>query len=77
MSRGYIDMGVQERFDLWKAREERRKRLGPMPLCALPSTMLEAMRCVKREIDNAYELSERRDCERRLRKILALYEAYT
>lgn len=76
MSRGYIDMGVQERFDLWKAREERRKYLGPMPLCALPSTMLEAMRAVKREMNNAYEVSERRDCERRLRRILELYEAY-
>ena len=76
ISRGYIDLGVQERFDLWKAREERRKHLGPMPLCASPSTMLEAMRSVKREIDNAYELSERRDCERRLRQILALYEAH-
>ena len=69
-------MGVQERFDLWKAREERRKYLGPMPLCALPSTMLEAMRAVKREMNNAYEVSERRDCERRLRRILELYEAY-
>jgi hypothetical protein len=76
LSRGYIDMGVQERFDLWKAREERRKYLGPMPLCALPSTMLEAMRAVKREMNNAYEVSERRDCERRLRRILELYEAY-
>tara|TARA_E500000081_G_scaffold151631_1_gene182255 strand:+ start:891 stop:998 length:108 start_codon:yes stop_codon:yes gene_type:complete len=34
------------------------------------------MQAVKREIDNAYELSERRDCERRLRQILALYEAH-
>jgi hypothetical protein len=76
LTRGYIDMGVQERFDLWKAREERRKYLGPMPLCALPSTMLEAMRAVKREMNNAYEVSERRDCERRLRRILELYEAY-
>ena len=41
-----------------------------------PSTMPKAMQAVKREIDNAYELSERRDCERRLRQILALYEAH-
>jgi hypothetical protein len=38
--------------------------------------MLEAMRAVKREMNNAYEVSERRDCERRLRQILALYEAH-
>jgi len=75
ISRGYIDLGVQERFDLWKAREERSKLLGPMPDCALPSTMLIAMQALKREIDDAYEISERRDGERRLRRILELYEA--
>lgn len=73
--RGYFDMGVQERFDLWKAREERKKHLGPMPVCALPKTMLVAMQAVKREMDEALEFADRKDCERRLRKILELYEA--
>ena len=75
ISRGYIDLGVQERFDLWKVREERRRHLGPMPDCALPGTMLIAMQALKREIDDAYEISERREGERRLRRILELYEA--
>jgi hypothetical protein len=75
LNRGYIDMGVQERFDLWKAREERRKYLGPMPLCARSDTMLIAMRALKDQAAAAYELSEKRDCERRLYKILELYEA--
>ena len=68
-------MGVQERFDLWKAREERRKHLGPMPLCAQPNTMLIAMQAIKDQMSNAYETSERQDCQRRLYKILELYEA--
>lgn len=75
MNRGYIDMGVQERFDLWKAREERRKYLGPMPLCARPDTMLIAMQALKDQAAAAYELSDKKDCERRLYKILELYEA--
>ena len=68
-------MGVQERFDLWKAREERRKDLGPMPLCAKPDTMLIAMQAIKDQMSNAYETIERQDCERRLYQILELYEA--
>jgi hypothetical protein len=68
-------MGVQERFDLWKAREERRKNLGPMPLCAKPDTMLIAMQAIKDQMSNAYETIERQDCERRLYQILELYEA--
>lgn len=67
-------MGIHERFDLWKAREKRRKYLGPMPVCALPKTMLIAMQAVKREMDDAYELTEKMECEQRLRKLLELYE---
>ena len=46
-----------------------------MPVCALPKTMLVAMQAVKREMDEALEFADRKDCERRLRKILELYEA--
>jgi hypothetical protein len=37
--------------------------------------MLIAMRALKDQAAAAYELSEKRDCERRLYKILELYEA--
>lgn len=68
-------MGVQERFDLWRVRNERQKYLGPMPLCARSETMLIAMRALKDQAAAAYDLSEKKDCERRLYKILELYQA--
>jgi len=46
-----------------------------MPLCARPGTMLLAMQALKDQAAAAYELSDKKDCERRLYKILELYEA--
>ena len=50
-------------------------RLGDVPSKARPDTMLKAMQALQRQITKAVELTEIRDCERRLQIILSLYEA--
>ena len=67
-------MGANQQF--WRRRGgERVLRLGDVPSKARPDTMLQAMQALQRHMARAVELTEIRDCERRLQIILSLYEA--
>lgn len=67
-------MGANQQY--WRRRGgERVLRLGDVPSKARPDTMLKAMQALQRQITKAVELTEIRDCERRLQIILSLYEA--